>query len=73
MSIVITGTFKFHERDAYKDIVLRLGGKNSSAVSGNTSFILAGDNPGPSKMEAAVKLGVKIMNEEEFQKLVGNL
>lgn len=71
-SFVITGTFNLHEREAYKDIILRLGGRNSSSVSSGTSFLLAGANPGPSKMEAARKYGVKIINEEEFQKMTGN-
>ena len=73
MSIVITGTFNLHERDAYKEIITNLGGRNSSSISSATSFLLAGANPGPSKMEAARKLGVKIIIEEEFQRMIGNL
>ena len=67
MSIVITGTFNLHERDAYKEIITNLGGRNSSSISSATSFLLAGANPGPSKMEAARKLGVKIIIEERSE------
>ena len=70
MSIVISGVFTQHSRDEYKDIIERNGGKNVGSISKNTSFILAGDNMGPSKLEKAQKLGIRIMSEEEFLHLI---
>lgn len=70
LTIVISGTFVKHSRDEYKAMIERNGGKNSSSVSGKTNFILAGDNMGPAKLEKAAKLGVKIMNEDEFLKML---
>jgi DNA ligase (NAD+) len=68
--IVISGTFKSHSRDEYKEIIENNGGKNSSSISGSTSFILAGENMGPSKKEKAEELGIQLMTEEEFLKLI---
>ncbi|MBO4810018.1 MAG: NAD-dependent DNA ligase LigA [Prevotella sp.] len=65
-SIVISGVFQHHSRDEYKLIIEQNGGKNVGSISGKTSFILAGDNMGPSKLEKAQKLGVRIVSEEEF-------
>ena len=69
-SIVISGKFTHHSRDEYKGLIEQHGGKNVSNVSGKTSFILAGDNMGPDKREKAIKLGVEIINEEEFLKRI---
>lgn len=69
-SIVISGVFTHHSRDEYKEIIEKNGGKNVGSISKKTSFILAGDNMGPSKLEKANKLGVPIMNEEDFLKLI---
>ena len=69
-TIVISGVFKHHSRDEYKALIERLGGKNSGSISAKTSFILAGDNMGPSKREKADKLGVKIMSEDEFVEII---
>lgn len=66
LSIVISGVFHHHSRDEYKAIIEQHGGKNVGSVSGATSFILAGDNMGPAKLEKAEKLSVKIVSEEEF-------
>ncbi len=66
LSIVISGTFSQHSRDEYKAMIEQHGGKNSGSVSGKTDYILAGDNMGPSKLEKASKLGVKIISEDEF-------
>lgn len=66
MSIVISGTFAHHSRDEYKAIIEAHGGKNVGSVSAKTSFILAGDNMGPAKLEKAEKLGIKLVSEEEF-------
>jgi len=65
-SIVISGVFTHHSRDEYKALIEKHGGKNVGSISGKTSFILAGENMGPSKLEKATKLGVAIVNEEEF-------
>ena len=69
--VVISGVFTRHSRDEYKEIIEKLGGKNSSSISGNTSFILAGDNMGPSKRNKAEELGIKIMSEDEFLNMTG--
>jgi DNA ligase (NAD+) len=65
-SIVISGVFTHHSRDEYKEIIEQNGGKNVGSISSKTSFILAGDNMGPSKLEKAQKLGIQIINEDEF-------
>lgn len=69
-SIVVSGVFSLHSRDEYKDMIECNGGKNTGSVTKNTSFILAGDNMGPSKLEKARKLGVPIVSEEEFLKML---
>ncbi|MGL4852190.1 MAG: NAD-dependent DNA ligase LigA [Phocaeicola sp.] len=69
-SIVISGVFSLHSRDEYKDLIEKNGGKNVGSISKKTTFILAGDNMGPSKLEKAQKLGVELLNEEEFLKLI---
>ncbi len=71
--IVISGVFRLHTRDEYKKLIEKYGGKNSSSVSSNTSFILAGDNMGPSKREKAVELGIEMKSEEEFLKIIGEI
>ena len=68
---MISGTFSTHSRDEYKTIIEQNGGKNTGSVSAKTSFILAGENMGPEKLNKAEKLNVQIMNEEEFLKLIG--
>ncbi|MBQ5730208.1 MAG: NAD-dependent DNA ligase LigA [Bacteroidaceae bacterium] len=65
-SIVISGVFSLHSRDEYKDMIEKNGGKNVGSVSKSTSFILAGENMGPSKLEKAQKLGVRLVDENEF-------
>ena len=69
-SIVISGVFTHHSRDEYKEIIEKNGGKNVGCISKSTSFILAGENMGPSKLEKAQKLGIKIMDENEFLSLL---
>ncbi|KAA6326161.1 DNA ligase [termite gut metagenome] len=66
MSIVISGVFTQHSRDEYKEIIEKNGGKNSGSISAKTSFMLAGDNMGPAKLEKAQKLGIEIWNENRF-------
>lgn len=70
LSIVISGTFTHHSRDEYKQLIEQHGGKNVSSISKKTSFILAGDNMGPSKLEKAQKLGIKLMSEDEFLAMI---
>ena len=65
-SIVISGVFQHHSRDEYKALIEQNGGKNVGSISKKTTFILAGDNMGPSKLEKAQSLGVPIVSEEEF-------
>ena len=69
-SIVISGVFSHHSRDEYKEIIERNGGKNVGSISGKTSFILAGENMGPSKLQKAEKLGIPIVSEEEFLRMI---
>lgn len=69
-SIVISGVFTHHSRDEYKEMIEKNGGKNVGSISSKTSFILAGENMGPAKLEKAQKLGVKIMSEDEFLALL---
>ena len=69
-SIVISGVFAQHSRDEYKLIIEQNGGKNVGSISGKTSFILAGENMGPSKLEKAQKLGIRIVSEEEFLEML---
>lgn len=69
-SIVISGVFTHHSRDEYKALIERNGGKNVGSISGKTSFILAGDKMGPSKLQKAEKLGVAIVDEDTFLKMI---
>ena len=70
LSIVISGNFTQHSRDELKQLIEKHGGKNSSGVSFNTSYLLAGDKIGPAKLQKAEKLGVKIISEEDFLNLI---
>ena len=69
-SIVISGVFARHSRDEYKQLIEQHGGKNVGSISGKTSFILAGDNMGPSKLQKAEKLGIAIIGEDEFLAMI---
>ncbi|MBR0202699.1 MAG: NAD-dependent DNA ligase LigA [Bacteroidaceae bacterium] len=71
-SIVISGVFAHHSRDEYKALIEQHGGKNVSSISARTSFILAGENMGPSKLEKAQKLGIRIVSEDEFLEMIAN-
>ncbi len=70
-SIVISGVFQHHSRDEYKQLIEQNGGKNVGSISSKTSFILAGDNMGPSKLQKAEKLGIRIVKEDEFLEMIG--
>ena len=69
-TIVISGTFAHHSRDEYKALIEQHGGVNTGSVSGKTTYILAGENMGPAKLEKARKLGVRILSEEEFLEMI---
>lgn len=69
-SIVISGVFQHHSRDEYKLLIEQHGGKNVGSISGKTSFILAGDNMGPSKLQKAEKLGIQIVSEDDFLNMI---
>ena len=64
--VVISGVFAKHSREEYKAMIEQNGGKNVSSISSATSFILAGENMGPAKLEKARKLGIEIINEDQF-------
>ena len=69
-SIVISGVFRHHSRDEYKTLIEQHGGKNVGSISRATSFVLAGENMGPAKLEKAQKLGITILNEEDFLQMI---
>ena len=69
--IVISGTFSHHSREQYKEIIEREGGKNVGSISKKTSFVLAGENMGPAKKEKCEKLGIPMISEDEFLKMIG--
>lgn len=69
-NIVISGSFEKHSREEYKEMIEENGGKNVSSVSSNTSFILAGKNTGPAKKDKAQKLGIELISEEDFLKIL---
>ncbi len=71
-SFVISGTFQKYERDHLKDIIIANGGRVLSGVSGKLDYLVAGENMGPSKLEKAEKLGVKIISEHEFDQMLTN-
>ena len=66
LNIVISGVFARHSRDEYKALIEQHGGKNVGSISKKTSFILAGENMGPSKLEKAQKLGIELLDEDTF-------
>ena len=69
-AIVISGVFTHHSRDEYKLLIERHGGRNVGSISSKTSFILAGESMGPAKLEKAQKLGIRLVNEEEFLAMI---
>ncbi|MFZ9848259.1 MAG: NAD-dependent DNA ligase LigA [Flavobacteriales bacterium] len=70
-SVVVSGVFKNYSRDDIKKEVEKHGGKNVGSISAKTSFVLAGENMGPEKLKKAEKLGVQILSEDEFVKMIG--
>ncbi|MCH5225081.1 MAG: NAD-dependent DNA ligase LigA [Muribaculaceae bacterium] len=71
-TIVISGVFSHHSRDEYKDMIEREGGKNAGSISKNTSFVLVGENMGPAKKEKCVKLGIPMISEDDFLKMLSS-
>jgi DNA ligase (NAD+) len=71
LTLVVSGSFRNYSREELKETIEKFGGKNTSSVSGNTDYIVAGEDMGPKKREKAEKLGVKIISEEQFQGLLG--
>ena len=70
-TFVISGVFSRHSRDEYKALIEKNGGKNSGSISKKTDYVLAGENMGPAKLEKAQKLGVPIIDENEFLAMIG--
>lgn len=71
-SVVVSGVFARHSREEYKQLIEQHGGRNAASVSSKTSFLLAGENMGPSKREKAEKLGIPILSEEEFLQMIAD-
>ena len=71
-TIVISGTFARHSRDEYKELIENNGGKNSGSISKKTSFVLAGENMGPAKLEKCRSLGIDILSEDEFLAMIAD-
>lgn len=69
-TIVISGTFLHHSRDEYKEMIASQGGKNAGSISKKTSFVLAGDNMGPAKREKCQQLGIPMVSEDDFLKML---
>lgn len=70
-TIVISGTFAHHSREEYKEMIEREGGKNSGSISKKTTFVLAGENMGPSKRIKCEELNIPLVSEDEFLQMVG--
>ncbi|MDE6186755.1 MAG: NAD-dependent DNA ligase LigA, partial [Duncaniella sp.] len=70
-TIVISGVFTNHSREEYKEMIEKNGGKNSGSISKKTSFVLAGDNMGPAKLEKARSLGIPVIDESAFLEMIG--
>lgn len=70
LSIIISGTFEKHSREELKKMIEQHGGKNVGSISKKTNYLLAGDNIGPSKLEKVQKLGIPMLTEDEFLKLI---
>ena len=71
MSVIISGTFTHYSRDEIKKVIELHGGKNVSSISKNTDLFVTGENIGPAKLEKATKLNIKMVDEEEFRRMIG--
>ena len=72
LSVIISGTFTHYSRDEIKKVIELHGGKNVSSISKNTDLFVTGENIGPAKLEKATKLNIKMVDEEEFRKMIGD-
>jgi len=70
-TIVISGVFQKYSRDQLKELIEKYGGKNTGSVTGKTDYLLAGEGMGPAKMKKAEELGVVVISEDEFLKMIG--
>ena len=70
--VVVSGTFETFSRDELKELIEQNGGKNGSSVSSKTDYLIAGANMGPAKLKTANALGIKILSEDEFIKLISS-
>ncbi|MBO4613794.1 MAG: NAD-dependent DNA ligase LigA [Bacteroidales bacterium] len=73
MSVIISGTFTHYSRDEIKKVIELHGGKNVSSISKNTDLFVTGENIGPAKLEKATKLNIKMVDEEEFRRMIGEI
>lgn len=71
MSVIISGTFTHYSRDEIKKVIELHGGKNVSSISKNTDLFVTGENIGPAKLEKATKLNIKMVDEDEFRRMIG--
>jgi DNA ligase (NAD+) len=69
-SFVVSGVFENHSRNEIKTLIEQFGGKNVSSISSKTDYVLAGANMGPAKKEKAEKLGITIITEDDFEKMI---
>ncbi len=70
-TFVVSGIFSHFSRDGIKETIEKYGGKVASSVSSRTTYLLAGEKPGPQKVEKARNLGIPVITEEEFLKMIG--
>jgi DNA ligase (NAD+) len=71
-SFVVSGVFAKFSRDEIKDLIEKNGGKNVGSISAKTSYVLAGENMGPAKLEKASSLGIPIISEDDFLAMISN-
>ena len=71
MSVIISGTFTHYSRDEIKKVIELHGGKNVSSISKNTDLFVTGENIGPAKLEKATKLNIRMVDEDEFRRMIG--
>jgi DNA ligase (NAD+) len=69
-SFVVSGVFSNYSREELKLLIEQNGGKNVGSISSKTDYVLAGDNMGPAKKQKAENLGISVINEEDFQKMI---
>ena len=72
LSVIISGTFTHYSRDEIKKVIELHGGKNVSSISKNTDLFVTGENIGPAKLEKATKLNIRMVDEDEFRRMIGD-